>query len=178
MIKKMPFYAARILVTGLVSLALLAGASPAGATDRIGFINIEKAMAGTQEWKKEFESFKADFQKEKNMISAREEKLKKMFEEIQKQGFVLDPKLKKEKEDKFREEKKEFERYVQDKNEEFGRKEKAITDNMMKKMVTVIRKIGQEKKLTMIVDQRSVIYFAPENDLTDQVISMYDKSVK
>ena len=101
-----------------------------------------------------------------------------MFEEIKKQGFVLDPKLKLEKEEKFRAEKKDFERYVQDRNEQFSRREKAITDRMLQKMVKVIRRIGKEKKLTMVLDQKVAIYYSPENDLTDAAVRMYDRMHK
>ena len=147
----------------------------AGPGGRIGFVNTEKAIAGTKEWKKEFGRFKAVFQKEKIKIAAKEKQIKQMFEELKKQGFVLDPKLKKEKEAKFRADKKNFERYVQDKNEEFSRQEKAITDKMLKKMVKMIRRIGKEKKLAMIVDQKMGIYFSPENDLTKMATQMYDR---
>ena len=150
----------------------------AGKNARIGFVNLEKAVAGTRQWKKEFAAFKNQFQRERKLITVKEKQIKGMLDEIKKQGFVLDPKLKAEKEEKFRNEKKDFERYVQDKNEEFGRKEKAITEKMLKKMIKVIRKIGKDKKLTMILDQKTVIYYAPENDLTDLAIKAYDRANK
>ena len=101
-----------------------------------------------------------------------------MLEEIKKQGFVLDPKLKQQKEEKFRDQKKRFDRYVQDKNEEFTIQEKSLTQKLLKKMVQVIRKIGKEKKLTMVLDQKAVMYYAPENDLTDLAVRVYDKTYK
>ena len=162
-----------ILVIILIMNASLAWS--AGSVGRVGFINLEKAVAGTREWKKEFASFKTQFQKERKLITVKEKQIKGMFEEIKKQGFVLDPKLKAEKEEKFLNQKKDFERYVQDKNEEFSRKEKAITEKMLKKMVKILRKIGKEKKLNMIMDQKAVIYYAPENDLTDLATKTYDR---
>ena len=163
-----------LLVLFIVSLSAYSSFA-AGPKVRIGFVNMEKAVAGTKEWKKEFAGFKTNFQKEKVKISVKEKQIKKMFEELKKQGFVLDPKLKKEKEERFRIEKKDFERYVQDKNEEFSRKEKVITERMLQKMVKVIRRIGKEKKVTMILDQKMAIYYSPENDLTDLAIRTYDR---
>ncbi len=167
------------LITCILTTVFVLSAYPAwSAGNRIGFINLEKAVAGTREWKREFSAFKAMFQKEKKLIAAKEKQIQGMFEELKKQGFVLEPKLKAEKEEKFRNEKKDFERYVQDKNEEFSRTEKEITQKLLKKMVKVLRKLGKEKKLTMIVDQKAVIYYAPENDLTDLAIKAFDRTGK
>ena len=69
-----------------------------------------------------------------------------MLADINKQGFVLEPELKKKKEDKFRKEKVAFERYVQDQNEEFSKSEKEITQKILVKMMKVIKKIGKENK--------------------------------
>ncbi|GIS84758.1 MAG: hypothetical protein CM1200mP16_10580 [Nitrospina sp.] len=73
-----------------------------------------------------------------------------MLADLNKQSFVLEPELKKKKEDKFRKEKVAFERYVQDQNEEFSKSEKEITQKILVKMMKVIKKIGREKKYTMI----------------------------
>ena len=82
------------LLIGLVFFGPLAISSFA-AERRIGFVNIQKAVLGTKEWKKNFEIFKKDFAKEKKKIKARENRIKKMLEDLSKQSFVLDPELKK-----------------------------------------------------------------------------------
>ena len=69
------------------------------ADSRIGFVNIQKAVLGTKEWKTNFEIFKKDFAKEKKKIKARENRIKKMLQDLNKQSFVLDPEKKKKKED-------------------------------------------------------------------------------
>ena len=60
------------ILSWILLAAMTSGASPAWSAGRIGFINMEKAVAGTREWKKEFATFKAQFQKEKQLISAKE----------------------------------------------------------------------------------------------------------
>ena len=94
------------------------------AESRVGFVDIQKAVIGTKEWKRSFKDFKKDFANEKKKIKSRESRIKKMLADLNKQSFVLDPELKKKKEDKFRKEKVAFERYVQDQNAEFGKSEK------------------------------------------------------
>jgi len=165
------------LLIGLVFFGPLAISSFA-AESRIGFVNIQKAVLGTKEWKKNFEIFKKNFAKEKKKIKVRENRIKKMLADLNKQSMVLDPELKKKKEDKFRKEKVAFERYVQDQNEEFGKSEKEITQKILLKMMKVIKKLGKEKKYTMILEQKVVLYHDQGNDLTTLATKTYDRSNK
>ena len=148
------------------------------AERRVGFIDVQKAVISTKEWKKQFEIFKKDFAKEKKKIKARENRIKKMLEDLSKQSFVLDPELKKKKEDRYRKEKIAFERYLQDQNTEFGKNEKEITQKILIKMMKVIKKIGKEKKYTMILEENVVLYHDRGNDLTTLATKTYDRNNK
>ena len=154
-------------------------AAPSFAADsRVGFIDVQKAVISTKEWKRQFETFKKDFAKEKKKIKARENRIKKMLQDLNKQSFVLEPKLKKKKEGQFRKEKVAFERYVQDKNAEFGNNEKEMTQKILQNMMKTIQKIGKEKKYTMILEQKAVLYHDKGNDLTTLATKTYDRSHK
>ena len=165
------------LVCFLIIFLIFVQATHGYAKDvRVGFVNIQAAVAGTKEWKKEFASFKTKFEKEKISISAREKQLKKMIEDLNKQSMVLSPELKKKKKDVLLKKKKNFERYVQDKNEEFAKKEKVITGKILKKMVGVIKKLGESKKFTMILEKKVGLYFDQSVDLTTLATKTYDKT--
>ncbi len=165
-----------VMFSFLVVFVLLAQATPGYGKDlRIGVIDIQKAVSSTKEWKKEFISFKARFNKEKELISKREGLLKKMIEDLNKQSMVLNPELKKKKEDGVRKKKREFKRYVQDKNEEFSKIEKEITNKILKKMITVVQKLGKEKKFTLILEKKVGLYFDQSVDLTNLATQSYNK---
>ena len=83
-----------LLLIGLVFFGPLTISSFA-AESRIGFVDIQKAVLGSKEWKKNFEIFKKDFAKEKKKIKARENRIKKMLQDLNKQSSVLDPEVKK-----------------------------------------------------------------------------------
>ena len=101
-----------------------------------------------------------------------------MLGELNKQSFVLDPELKRNKEEQLRKEKIAFERYVQDQNTEFGKIEKEMTQKILRKMMDVIKKIGKEKNYTMILEQKVVLYHDKGNDLTKIAIRTYDRANK
>jgi len=162
----------------ITALALALSINVAAAGDKVGFIDVQKAISSTKQWKKGFTSFKSSYKKQRTVIAQKEKKIKKMLEDLNKQSFILDPKLKKKKEDQFRKEKIAFERYVEDQNKEFAAKEKEMTRNFLKQMVDVIQKMGKDRKYTMILEKQSVLYHNTGNDLTKQAVKTYDRTYK
>ncbi|CCQ89550.1 putative Outer membrane chaperone Skp (OmpH) [Nitrospina gracilis 3/211] len=168
-----------VLVLGLAWASLpLSGTHALAADVKIGFINMQEAVSRTKEFKNALNKFKADFEEEKKRIALKEKRVQKLLEEINKQSFVLDPNLKKKKEERFIQEKKDLERYVQDRNDEFARKEQEITNRILKKMLDVIKKIGKQKKLTMILEQKTVFYSDDSADLTQLATDTYNRMNK
>jgi outer membrane protein len=90
--------------------------------------------------------------------------------------MVLSPELKKKKEESLLKKKKEFERHVQDKNEEFAKNEKAITNKILKKMVKIVKDLGEKKKFTMILEKKVGLYFDQSVDLTALATQTYNKT--
>lgn len=165
------------VVCFLIIFFIFAQATPGYAKDvRVGFIDVQAAVSGTNEWKKEFALFKTKTKKEQASISAKEKQLQKMIGDFTKQSMVLSPELKKKKEDALLKKKKDFERYVQDKREEFAKSEKVITSKILKKMDGVIKKLGDRKKFTMILQKRVGLYFDPSVDLTTLATRTYNKT--
>ncbi len=75
----------------------------------------------------------------------------------------------------FTKKKREYERYVQDKNEEFAKKEKEITNKILNKMVEVVHKLGKEKNFTVILEKKVGLYFDESADLTAVATRAYNK---
>jgi outer membrane protein len=161
----------------LIIFLIFSQATPSYAKDiRVGVIDIQAAVTGTKEWKKEFASFKTRFKKEKEKISKKENNLKNMIENLTKQSMILSPEKKKKKEEALIKQKKDFERHVQDKNEEFAKKEKAITSKILKKMVKIVKDIGESKKFTMILEKKVGLYFDQSVDLTGLATKTYNST--
>ena len=98
-----------------------------------------------------------------------------MIQDFSKQSMVLSPSLKKKKEDDLMKQKREFERYVQDRNEDFAKQEKEITGKILQKMVLIIKKLGKSKNFTMVLEKKVSIYFDESLDLTSLATRTYDK---
>lgn len=168
---------ARLLAITAAAWLLTLNAAAAGES-KIGFVDVQKAISSTKEWKKGFAAFKISFQKQKLLISKKENTIKKLLEGLNKQSFILDPKLKKQKEDDFRKQKVAFERYVEDQNNDFAKQEKEMTRKFLLQMIEVLQKLGKDLKYTMILEKKSVLYHDKGRDLTNQAIKAYDRKYK
>ena len=161
----------------LTTFFLFTQITPSYAKDvRVGVIDIQAAVSGTKEWKREFASFKTKFEKEKLSIATKEKQLKKIIKDLNKKSSVLNSESKKKKEEELLRRKKNFERYVQDKQEEFAKNEKAITTKILKKMIKVVKKLGESRKFTMILDKKVGLYFDQSVDVTALATRAYDKT--
>jgi len=154
---------------------LIAVAEATAGSIKIGFVDIQKAITETREFKKSQMKFRVELQKEKGIIDARKKNVESMLIELNKQANVLNPSLKKKKEESFLREKKNFERYVQDREEEFARTEKAALDKISKKMLEVLKQLGKQKKLTMVLEKKTVFYSDSTLDLTSLATKTYNK---
>ena len=162
-----------ILLT--VSVQIVTAAEATAGNIKIGFVDIQKAITETNQFKKSQMKFRVEIQKEKGIIEARKKKVESMLTELNKQANVLNPSLKKKKEESFLREKKDFERYVQDREEEFSRKEKIALDKISKKMLEVLKQLGKQKKLTMVIEKKAVFYNDSSLELTKLATKTYNK---
>jgi len=158
-----------------MSFQVVAVMEATAADIKIGFVDVQKAIVETTQFKKSQMKFRVELEKEKGIIEARKKKVESMLVEINKQANVLNPTLKKRKEESFLKEKKDFERYVQDREEEFARREKAALDKISRKMLEVLKQLGKQKKLTMVLEKKTVFYSDSSLDLTSLATKTYNK---
>jgi len=169
-----------INVLGVVLAALLAVAAPAWAETKIGVVEPQKVLDGTKAGKKIKDSLQDYVKARQKVIDMEEEDLKKMEEELVKQGAVLSPDAKKDKEEKFRQKMAEYQRKVQQLNQEVQAKKKETLDEFNKSLEQVLRGIADREKISLIVEKGDsgagalVIYSHPSLDLTDRVIKDLD----
>jgi len=169
----------KILVGVFVSM--LAFGVPAWAAElKIGVIEPQKVLDQTKSGEKIKDSLQEYVKMRQKLIDVEEEELKKMEEDLVKQGAVLSADAKKEKEEKFRQRMVEYQRKVQQLNQEVQVKKKETLDEFNKNLEQIIRGIADKEKITLVVEKGDngagalIIYSHPSLDLTDRVIKELD----
>lgn len=176
---------AMMVISGLLLLLVfLWSANPvlaAAAKDpdlKLGYVDLQKALTESSAGKKAFASLKEEFNKKQQDLHKKEEELKEIQADLNKQGSVLSESARKDKEENYKRLLKDYKRYVGDSEQEIQAREKEYTERILKALVDVIQKYGQDKGFSMIWEKKGIIYAPDKVDLTNEIIKAYDGSKK
>jgi outer membrane protein len=155
-------------------------APPAMTGTKVGAINIEGAIFGSNEGQKELQALQKKFEPKQAELKQQNDELEGLKKQLNTQGDKLNEDasntLKKQIETK----QKSFDRSIQDAQEEFGSQQQDIAGKILQKMAPVIMKYAQENGFGMIVDTskpwpQSPILVAGEGvDITKSVVDLYN----
>lgn len=172
------------LVCGLLIAAALASPMAALAAEfKYGIIDMQHALNDTEEGKKALSRLKSKLETENAVLKGKQDELRKLEEEMTKQGYMLSDAARSEKELKFRKLREEFEKYREEKSGEFARQQKETTEAILKKVLEVVDGYAKAESLGVIFESSartqgmpgSVIWSDPKNDITPKIIELYNK---
>jgi outer membrane protein len=154
-------------------------ATTTGGT-RVGTINIEGAIFGTNEGRRDADAMSKKLEPKQNELKSQNDELEGLKKQLSTQGPSLSEdalaNLKKQIETK----QKTFDRQVQDAQEDFGNQQNEIAQRVLAKMAPMIVKYAEENGFGMIVDttkqwpQSPVLWYGQAVDITKQVIDLYN----
>lgn len=160
----------------LIVLSMLMTASFAQAEAKVGYIDMQKAIQATSAGKKAKTELEGDFNKKKKELEKKEADLKKMGEDLEKKKSVLSEDALNKKQAEFQEEMLKYRDVVGKSQIEIQKKERELTAPILEKMKKTIAKLAKDKGYTMVIENsQMVLYATPDADLTDEVISAFEK---
>jgi outer membrane protein len=166
-----------VLIAATV-VATAAGLAPGVAdAQKIGVVDLGRVLAKSAAGvaaREQLEKEKASMQKE---VDARKVELEKLKDELDKKRTLLAPDALREKQDTFDRKRRDATRLVDDLQKELEKKEQKLLQEVLAQVSGVIDRVGREKKYYLIVEKRgaSVVFIAPEADITEEVIKAYDQ---
>ena len=163
------------LIAGLVGL-LLALPPMSFAADRIGFINIKEVMQTSIAGKKATEEMQKMAEKKQGAVKAMESEIKKLKDELDKQGSVMTPSARSDKESAYQRKLRDYQILVEDTNKELQKRDHDVTYKMLPEVFKAARTVADREKYSVILDITQVVYFDKSNDITKKVIDEYNKA--
>src|ERR1700722_1203353 len=152
-----------------------------GTGSKIGTINIEQAVVGTNEGQRDFEALRKKLEPKQNELKGQNDELEKRQKQLQTQGDKLNEDARASLVKQIETKKKSFDRQVQDAQEDAQNQQKEIFQRILQKMAPVIVKHAQEGGFAMIVDtsnpwpQSPVLWYDGEkSDITKAVVDLYN----
>ena len=160
----------------LLSLPLSALAAD-GA--KIGSVDIQKVLlmsdAG-KEAKEQLSQKAAKYEADKN---SKEEELKRLKGELEKQGLVLSETARGAKERDYQQRLKEYQRFLKDAQEDLQAKNDEFTSKIVDEIVKVSQAYGRQNGYTAIfVKSETMVYLDPSADLTEEVLKTFNAAHK
>ena len=173
----------KYLLVTVVSMGMLimslASAQAADPGFKFGYINLQKVMAlsaqgqiAKEKMQAKQEELRAELQKNQAEISV-------LKEEFERQGMMLSPEKRKEKENNYQKMVRDFKIFVSDSEKDMKALEGEFLKKMLKELEVVTDEFGRTGKYQLILEKRSGIIYADEaNDVTDALIKAYDQWVE
>jgi outer membrane protein len=165
-----------------------AAASPApnttvatGSGMKIGTINIEQAVLGSNEGQRDFEALQKKLDPKQAELKSQNDELEALQKQLQTQGPKLNDDSRAQLVQQIETKKKSFDRAVQDAQEDAQNQQKEIFQRILQKMAPVIVKHAQEGGYAMIVDttnqwpQSPILWYdGNKSDITKAVVDLYN----
>lgn len=151
-----------------------------GTGTKVGTININEAIFGSNEGRRDIEGLSKKFEPKQNELKGQNDELDSLKKQLSTQQDKLSDDalatLKKQIETK----QKTFDRSVQDAKEEFGGQQQEIASRILQKLAPMIVKYSQENGFGMIVDtsnpwpQSPVLWWGEAVDITKPIVEAYN----
>jgi outer membrane protein len=151
-----------------------------GTGTKIGTINIEQAVIGTNEGQRDFAALQKKLEPKQNELKSQNDELESLNKQLQTQGDKLNEDARATLVKQIETKKKSFDRSVQDAQEDAQNQQKEIFQRILQKMAPVIIKHAQEGGFAMIVDtsnpwpQSPVLWYGEGGDITRAVVDLYN----
>jgi outer membrane protein len=151
-----------------------------GSGTKIGTINIERAVLGSNEGQRDFEQLSKKLEPKQNELKGQNDELESLQKQLQTQGDKLNEDARASLVKQIETKKKSFDRSVQDAQEDAQNQQKEIFQRILQKMAPSIVKYAQDNGLGMIVDisnpwPQSPVLWANEGvDITKPVVDIYN----
>ncbi len=174
-----------VLITAVAVSALGSGLWPPparaqAAPAKIAFVDVQRVLArasGGVAAREQLEREKAAMQKQ---VDGHRAELEKLRDELEKKGQLLAADVRREKQETLERKVRDVRRLVDDLQKELQKKEQELLARVLQDITGVVQRVGKEKGYTLIVERRgaSVVYGAPEADLTEEIIRVFDEESK
>ena len=172
----------QFIVLMLVGLGLIASpalvASPVMAQDqKIGYVDLQKALNLSAAGKEAKEKIKAKVQNYDADVKERQEELKKLKEDLEKQAMLLSEEARNAKERTYQQKVKDYQRFTKDIQETLQQTDADLTRKILERLLTVVQSVGKSEGYVMILEktESSLVYADESIDITDKVIKAFDK---
>ena len=170
----------RVIIAILLPLTLaLAATASAADGSKLGYTDIQKILILSDAGKEAKEQLSLKANKYEAQKGEREEELKKLKGELEKQGVLLNESARSAKEKDYQQKLKEYQRFLKDAQDDLQAKNDELTSKIVEEIVKVVQDYGRKNGYAFIFVKNDSMIFADEKaELTDDILKQFNASKK
>ncbi len=168
------------MLTAAVLAVALAPHVGAAAEQKIGYVDLQRALNEVEEGRAAKAQLTRDFDEKQKRLDVAQEDLKRMKADLDKQAVVMADDAKREKQAELDRKFMEVQGLFVQLQKELSDREREMTRGIFDKMHAIIREIAEAEGFTMVFEKTdSGLLFAPASlDLTNELVRKYNARYK
>lgn len=166
------------VLCAVVSASLLAGIAGAAEVGKIGYADLRVALNESDAGKKAKIELESLIKTKQAVIDEKGKSIEKLKGELEKQTSVLSGEARKSKEEEIERLVRDYQRLVQDAQNDVKKKETELTGSILKELRDVVEKIGKDEGYSLIIEnvEGIILYAKKDLDITDKVIKNFNET--
>jgi len=166
----------RLSHLALVAVAACAFSGVARAEQKIGYVDLQRALTEVDEGKTAKSKLKAEFDKRQKQLDAEQQALKQDKEDLDKRQMAMTEDARMAKQQELMGKLQEVQQHYVKMQGELSDQERQMTQAIFTKMQGIIGQIAQSEGLTFVFDKGAGLVYAPASlDLTNDLIRRYNE---
>ena len=161
----------------LAPLGAWGQSSPPGpAPGKIGVINIQAVIANTGEGKKALGELDKKYEPRRKDLQEQQQQITAIQDQLQKQGTTLSDDEQRRLTRDLQEKQTRFKRAQDDAQSDYSTDTQDVVTRIGQKLVRIMNDYAQQNGFAVIIEgnPQLIYYAAPQTDLTEQMIKLYD----
>ena len=154
----------------------IAAFSAQAAELKIGYVDLQKIVVLSDQGKEANKTLESIEQAKNALINEKVNEIKKIEEELTKQGAVLNPETKEKKQADHEKLMMDYQKMRRDRDEELKKNETEFIQKIVLDVKKLLAKIAEEEGYAAILNEAGIAYIRPDADLTDRVLKMFNET--
>jgi len=156
-----------------LSVTFLSTSAIAAEIVKIGTVDIQKVLFNSDAGKVAKEQLAGKISKHEAEKNSREDELKKLKAELEKQNILLNESARNAKEKDYQQKLKEYQRFIKDVNDELQAKDEELKNKIIEEAFKTTQEFGRKNGFSLIVAKSEMLMYMDEKiDITDEVVKM------
>jgi outer membrane protein len=161
-----------MILRTVLFLSLVLPALPAAAQSKFGFVNTQRVLSESLPATRAQKRIEAEFQKRDQELARLADQLKRLQDDIDRNGVTMGETQRRNKEREFGELNRDFQRKQREFREDLNQRRNEELAQVIEQANRIIRQIAEQEKFDIIF--QDAVFASPRVDITDKVIKALD----